>query len=222
MQHADVVLYDRLVSPKIVELTRKDAERIYVGKERDRHALAQEEINQLLIKLAKQGKRVLRLKGGDPFIFGRGGEEIELLAAAGIPFQVVPGITAAAGCAAYAGIPLTHRGLAQSCIFVTGHMQDGKLDLNWQSLVQPNQTIAVYMGINGLEVLSRELIKHGMDEKISTAVIQQGTTPDQRVFITSLGALPDLVAKEEIKPPSMVIIGAVVNLHEKLAWYEPL
>jgi len=222
MQQAEVVLYDRLVSPKIVELTRKDAERIYVGKERDRHALAQEEINQLLIKLARQGKRVLRLKGGDPFIFGRGGEEIELLAAAGIPFQVVPGITAAAGCAAYAGIPLTHRGLAQSCIFVTGHMQDGKLDLNWQSLVQPNQTIAVYMGINGLEVLSRELIKHGMDEKIPTAVIQQGTTPDQRVFITSLGALPDLVAKEEIKPPSMVIIGAVVNLHEKLAWYEPI
>ena len=222
MQQAEVVLYDRLVSPAIVDLVRKDADMIYVGKERDRHALPQEEINQLLMKLAKEGKRVLRLKGGDPFIFGRGGEEIELLAAEGIPFQVVPGITAAAGCSSYAGIPLTHRDHAQACIFVTGHMKEGKLSLNWESLVQPNQTIAVYMGLKGLDVLSQELIKRGKPGKTPTAVIQQGTTPDQKTYISTLEDLPELIEAEDIKPPSMVIVGEVVKLHEKLAWYEPV
>jgi len=186
MQQADVVLYDRLVSPLIVELTRKDAERIYVGKKSDQHTLAQEEINQLLVKLARQGKRVLRLKGGDPFIFGRGGEEIEDLAAEGISFQVVPGVTAATGCASYAGIPLTHRDHAQSCLFITGHLKDGSLDLNWEALIQPGQTLAIYMGMQGIAVLCKELIKHGMSAGTPAAIIQQGTRPQQRVFISEL------------------------------------
>ncbi|MBF8270884.1 MAG: sirohydrochlorin ferrochelatase, partial [Gammaproteobacteria bacterium] len=221
MQQADVVLYDRLVASAIVDLVRKDAERIYVGKESNQHALSQEEINQLLVKLAREGKRVLRLKGGDPFIFGRGGEEIDTLAAQGIPFQVVPGITAAAGCASYAGIPLTHRDYAQSCLFVTGHLKDGSLDLNWDALLQPQQTVAIYMGVGAVKLLSEELIKRGMSGTTPAAIIQQGTTPQQRVFISDLNSLPGLIAREDIKPPSMLILGAVVKLHERLAWYKP-
>ena len=222
MEQAEVVLYDRLVSPAIVELMRKDAEMIYVGKERDRHALSQKEINALLIKLAKEGKRVLRLKGGDPFIFGRGGEEIEELAEAGVSFQVVPGITAASGCSSYAGIPLTHRDHAQTCVFVTGHLKEGELNLNWQSLAQPNQTIAVYMGLKGFDSLSRSLIEHGMAGDTATAIIQRGTLPDQKIYIGTLETLPELIKGKDIKTPSMIIIGNVVKLHEKLAWYEPL
>jgi len=220
MQQADVVLYDRLVAPAIVELARKDAERIYVGKERDKHALPQNEINQLLVDLAKQGKRVLRLKGGDPFIFGRGGEEIDLLSENNIPFQIVPGITAASGCASYAGIPLTHRDYAQSCLFITGHLKDGSTNLNWSALVQPQQTLAVYMGTHGLDVLSRELIKHGMVETMPAAIIQQGTTSEQCIYITTVKELPSIPKQHDIKPPSMIIIGEVVSLHEKLAWFE--
>ena len=221
MQQAEVVLYDRLVSPAIVDLTRKDAERIYVGKKRDQHALPQMEISQLLVDLAKQGKRVLRLKGGDPFIFGRGGEEIELLSAENIPFQVVPGITAAAGCACYAGIPLTHRDYAHTCVFITGHLKDGSMDLNWDTLIQPRQTIAVYMGIVGLEVLCQELIARGMSASMPAALIQQGTTQKQKVYIRDLASLADIPKQHDIQPPTIIIIGEVVKLHENLSWFEP-
>tara|TARA_R110002072_G_scaffold93607_5_gene207440 strand:- start:59771 stop:61162 length:1392 start_codon:yes stop_codon:yes gene_type:complete len=219
MQQADVVLYDRLVATDIVDLVHKDAERIYVGKERDKHTVPQEEINQLLVNLAKQGKRVLRLKGGDPFIFGRGGEEIDLLAENNIPFQIVPGITAASGCASYAGIPLTHRDHAQSCLFITGHLKDGTMNLNWSALVQPQQTLAVYMGTHGIEILSRELIKHGLPGSTPAAIVQQGTTSVQQTYITTVKALPDIPKQNDIKPPSMIIIGDVVSLHEKLTWF---
>ncbi len=222
IQQADVVLYDRLVAPAIVELVRKDAERIYVGKERDNHSLPQQDINHLLVDLAKKGKRVLRLKGGDPFIFGRGGEEIDLLSENNIPFQIVPGITAASGCSTYAGIPLTHRDYAQSCLFITGHLKDGSMNLNWSALVQPNQTIAVYMGTHGLDVLSRELIKHGMPGNMPAAIVQQGTTEHQNIYISNIMELPQIPKLHEVKPPSLIIIGEVVKLHDKLAWFDPV
>ena len=217
MQQADVVLYDRLVAPAIVALTRKDARKIYVGKERDSHTVPQAELNALLVRLAKEGKRVLRLKGGDPFIFGRGGEEIEELAAAGIPFQVAPGITAASGCAAAAGIPLTHRDYAQSCVFVTGHLKDGKLDFNWQTLTQPKQTIAVYMGVKGVDALRRGLLEHGMAADTPAAIVQQGTMPEQKTYAGTVGTLTEIVSRNDIKPPSMIIIGEVARLHKKLS-----
>ena len=220
MQQADVVLYDRLVAPEIVELVRKDAERIYVGKERDQHTLPQAQINRLLVDLASQGKRVLRLKGGDPFIFGRGGEEIDLLSANNIPFQIVPGITAASGCASYAGIPLTHRDYAQSCLFITGHLKDGSINLNWPALVQPQQTLAVYMGTHGIDILSKQLIRHGLSGATPAAIIQRGTTRSQQVYMTKLTELPKLPETYKIKPPSMIIIGEVVSLHDKLAWFK--
>ena len=220
MQQADVVLYDRLVAPAIIELCRRDAERLYVGKRRAEHAVPQEEINRLLVKLAKEGKRVLRLKGGDPFIFGRGGEEIEELAAEGIPFQVVPGITAASGCAAYAGIPLTHRDHAQSVRFVTGHRKDGSFDLNWADLVSPSQTLVFYMGLTGLADICQQLIVHGRAASTPAALIQQGTTQQQRVYSGNLTNLAELVAEHEVHAPTLVIVGEVVSLREKLAWFE--
>lgn len=220
MQQADVVLYDRLVAPAIVELCRRDAERIYVGKRRADHAVPQEQINQRLIDLAKSGKRVLRLKGGDPFIFGRGGEEIEQLAAHGIPFQVVPGITAASGCSAYAGIPLTHRDHAQSVRFVTGHLKDGSADLPWSELVASSQTLVFYMGLVGLPTICQQLVAHGRAASTPAALIQQGTTENQRVFTGTLANLPDLVARHEVHAPTLVIVGEVVLLREKLAWFE--
>lgn len=221
MQQAEVVLYDRLVTPAIMELVRKDAERFYVGKKADQHTLHQTEINQLLVRLAKQGKRVLRLKGGDPFIFGRGGEEIESLSAENIRFQVVPGITAAAGCASYAGIPLTHRDYAHTCVFITGHLKDGSMELNWNTLLQPKQTIAVYMGVAGLDFLSQGLIERGMPKTMPAAMVQQGTTYKQRVYISELGELSSIAKRYDVQPPTIVIIGEVVSLHKQLHWFKP-
>jgi uroporphyrin-III C-methyltransferase/precorrin-2 dehydrogenase/sirohydrochlorin ferrochelatase len=220
MQQADVVVYDRLVSQPILDLVRLEAERIYAGKERAKHALPQEDINQLLVRLAREGKRVVRLKGGDPFIFGRGGEEIDTLAAEGIPFQVVPGITAAAGCASYAGIPLTHRDFAQSVVFVTGHMQDGSMNLNWRALAQPRQTIVFYMGLVGVDVLCRELTAHGLPAATPAALVQAGTTPQQRVLMGTLESLPGIVRDSGVKAPTLIIIGEVVTLRERLKWFE--
>ena len=222
MQLADVVVHDRLVSTQILEMVRRDAERIYVGKERDNHTLTQENINQLLVRLAKEGKRVVRLKGGDPFIFGRGGEEISTLMENGIAFQVVPGITAASGCATYAGIPLTHRDYAQSVVFVTGHLQDGSVDLNWKALAHPNQTIVFYMGLHGVGVMSEQLVKHGLPPSTPVGLVQQGTTQNQRVIITDLENLAHTVKEEALKPPTIIIVGTVVELHKTLHWFEPL
>jgi uroporphyrin-III C-methyltransferase / precorrin-2 dehydrogenase / sirohydrochlorin ferrochelatase len=219
MQQADVVVYDRLVSEPILDMVRRDAEMIYAGKARDQHTLSQETINQLLVRLAREGKRVLRLKGGDPFIFGRGGEEIETLAEQGIPFQVVPGITAASGCASYAGIPLTHRDYAQSCIFVTGHLKDGSVDLDWENLARPSQTIVFYMGLHSIPVISRELVAHGLPGTTPVALVQQGTTRNQRVYIETLASLQDLTERVELKPPTIIIVGEVVSLHKKLSWF---
>ena len=219
MQQADVVVYDRLVAQPILDMVRRDADLIYAGKERDKHTLSQESINELLVRLAREGKRVLRLKGGDPFIFGRGGEEIETLAQEGIPFQVVPGITAASGCASYAGIPLTHRDHAQSCIFVTGHLKDGSVNLDWERLAKPSQTIVFYMGMYSIAAISRELIAHGLPPDTPVALVQQGTTPQQRVYIETLASLPSLGERHEVKPPTIIIVGSVVSLHSKLEWF---
>ena len=220
MQQADIVFYDRLVSKEVLALVRREAEQVYVGKQRAWHAVRQEEINQLLLTHAQQGKRVLRLKGGDPFIFGRGGEEIETLAAENIPFQVVPGITAASGCASYAGIPLTHRDYSQSCTFVTGQLKEGELDLNWQALVQARQTVVVYMGLAGLPVLTKKLQEHGLSSTMPVALVQQGTTAQQKVWISTIAEIADLAEREQPIAPTLVIIGEVVNLHNSLSWFE--
>ena len=219
MQQADIALYDRLVHPSIVDLIRRDATKIYVGKERDNHVVRQEEINELLVKYAKEGKKVLRLKGGDPFIFGRGGEEIETLADEKVAFQVVPGITSASGCSTYSGIPLTHRDYAQSCIFVTGHLKKGKLELDWEKLIQENQTIVFYMGLVSIDIICEQLIQHGLSELTPCALIQQGTTNTQKEFISILKDMPTVVKTEKPKAPTIFIIGGVVALRDKLKWY---
>ncbi|MEQ1438674.1 siroheme synthase CysG [Fontimonas sp. SYSU GA230001] len=219
MQQCDVVLYDRLVAPEILELVRRDARRLFVGKARSQHAVPQDEINAELVRLATDGQRVLRLKGGDPFIFGRGGEEIDRLMAHGIPFQVVPGITAASGCAAYAGIPLTHRDCAQSVVFVTGHARaDGTLDLHWDQLARRGQTLVVYMGLNSLPQVCAKLIEHGLSADWPAAMIDDGTSPRQRVITGTLADLPQRVADARLKGPSLLIVGEVVRLRERLRW----
>lgn len=220
MQQADVVLYDRLVSPEVMALVRRDAELIYVGKERDNHSVPQDGINQLLVDLAKQGRRVCRLKGGDPFIFGRGGEEIETLAENNVPFQVVPGITAASGCSTYSGIPLTHRDYSQSCRFVTGHLQDGSMNLPWDELAVGQQTIVFYMALKGARYLSEQLIAHGLRGSMPVALIEKGTTPEHKVYVTTLAELPTLVENTTIHAPTLMIVGEVVKLREKLNWFE--
>ncbi|WP_018152278.1 siroheme synthase CysG [Leeia oryzae] len=219
MQLADVVLYDNLIAPAILDLVRRDAERIYVGKKTNNHALPQDDINQLLVKLAKEGKKVLRLKGGDPFIFGRGGEEIETLAEEGIPFEVVPGITSASGASCFAGIPLTHRDYAQACTFVTGHRRAGETELDWPRLVQANETVVVYMGVGQAKEICQQLIQHGRAAETPVAIVEQATTAQQRVVVGTLSTLPDKIIEAGVKSPALIIIGEVVKLHAKLAWH---
>ena len=220
LQNADVILYDRLVSAEILDLARRDAERINVGKTAGDAQVSQDEINTLLVQLAQQGKRVCRLKGGDPFIFGRGGEELEALAAAGVRFEVVPGVTAAAGCAAYAGIPLTHRDHAQSLVFVTGHTKDEAGDtVDWDHLARPAQTVVFYMGLGHLERIVSRLRAHGAPESRAAAIVEQGTRAEQRVVTGTLADLAQKARQSGIQSPALLIVGEVTRLHETLQWF---
>jgi uroporphyrin-III C-methyltransferase len=219
LAQADVLVYDALVSPAIIDRASPTAERIYAGKERGNHAIPQEDINHLLVRLAKAGKCVVRLKGGDPYTFGRGGEEVQTLSAQGVPFEVVPGVTAAAGVAAYAGIPLTHRDYAQACVFVTGHLRDGSMNLDWPGLARRRQTVVIYMGLHGLPVLCEKMIEHGLPPDWPAAIVQQGTTPNQRTVTGTLATLPALAEAAHLKAPTLIIVGEVVKLHDKLAWH---
>ncbi|GHD45630.1 uroporphyrin-III C-methyltransferase / precorrin-2 dehydrogenase / sirohydrochlorin ferrochelatase/uroporphyrin-III C-methyltransferase [Marinobacter persicus] len=215
---ADVILHDNLVSAEIMALIPEHIETIHVGKKRSHHTLPQEQLNQRLVELAREGRKVVRLKGGDPFIFGRGGEEIETLAEAGVRFQVVPGITAASGCAAYAGIPLTHRDHAQSVRFITGHLKNDSCDLPWSDFVQNNQTLVFYMGLVGLPIICRQLIASGMTEDMPVALVSKGTTPEQQVVTGTLKTIVGKVESGGVKAPTLVIIGQVVTLRSKLDW----
>jgi len=219
IQSADVVVYDNLVGPQILDFIPPTTERIYVGKKAARHSLPQDEINLLLVDLAKAGKRVVRLKGGDPFIFGRGGEEAEVLAAEGIHFQIVPGITSASGISAYAGIPLTHRDFAQCCMFVTGHLKEGGMDVDWASLAKSNQTLVIYMGITRLDEICRRLLQNGLPPDTPAAVVRQGTLATQTVITAQLDELAKAVRDAGMRPPALIIIGQVVGLRNKLAWF---
>ena len=221
LQQAEIVLYDRLVSREILDRLEAGKELVYVGKQRAHHVLPQQDINALLVQYALQGKRVARLKGGDPFIFGRGGEEIETLAENGVPFQVIPGISAANGCAGYSGIPLTHRDHAQSVRFVTGQLQNGTVNLDWKNLVAPDQTLVFYMGLRGLPIICEKLIEHGCDKETPAAVIEKGTTLDQKTHVSTLEQLPGLIEKSRVQAPTLTIIGSVVTLHASLQWFHP-
>jgi uroporphyrin-III C-methyltransferase len=217
---ADALVYDHLVGEGIMDLARSDARLIYAGKEASKHTLPQGSINQLLVDLAREGLSVVRLKGGDPFIFGRGGEELETLVASDIPFEVIPGVTAAAGCAAYSGFPLTHREHAQALTFVTGHLKDGSVNLDWPALARPCHTIVFYMGIGAAAEICRQMISHGLPPTTPAAVVRNGTLPDQQTLLATLGTLPERINESEIKPPALIIVGSVVSLHEKLSWFE--
>jgi len=219
LAQADVLVYDHLVGPEVLALVGPGVQRIYVGKQRDHHTLAQEDINALLVRLAREGRCVVRLKGGDPFVFGRGGEELQVLAAEGVPFEVVPGITAACGVAGYAGIPLTHRDYAQSCVFVTGHLKDGSCDLDWTALARPHQTVVIYMGLGGLPEICAQLVAHGLPRDLPAAVVEQGTLAAQRVVDGTLATLPQAVIAAGLKSPCLTIVGEVVRLREQLAWF---
>lgn len=220
LQKAEVVVYDQLVSSAVLDFISPTAERIFAGKRRNEHTMRQEQINGLLVKLAREGKQVVRLKGGDPFIFGRGGEELQALAAQGVAFEVVPGVTAASGVSSYAGIPLTHRDYAQSCLFVTGHLKDGSADLDWQSLVRPCQTVVIYMGLGGLPEICRQLIQHGAAPTLPIAVVQDGSISTQKVVTGTLANMPERVTRAGLKSPCLTIIGEVVRLHDSLAWFQ--
>ncbi len=220
LQKADVIVHDRLIAPELMDLVPARAERIFAGKRRDHHHLPQDDINQLLVDLARSGRNVVRLKGGDPFVFGRGGEELETLVRAGIPFEVVPGVSAANGVGAYAGIPLTHRDHAQSVLFVTGHTKDGEPDLNWTAICQPRQTIVIYMGLKSLAALCNKLIEHGLPPDLPAAAIESGTLPVQQVIAATLATLPEKVAGRRFDGPVMVIVGSVVSLRDRLAWFD--
>ena len=217
---ADVLVYDALVSQPVLDRVPPATERIYAGKERGNHAIPQEDINHLLVRLALAGKRVVRLKGGDPYTFGRGGEEVETLAANGVPFEVVPGVTAAAGIAAYTGIPLTHRNYAQACVFVTGHLQDGTMNLDWAGLARRRQTVVIYMGLHGLPTVCAKLIEHGLPPDWPAAIVQQGTTPNQRTVTGTLATLPGLAEAAQLKAPTLIVVGKTVTLQSKLSWFE--
>lgn len=221
LERADAILFDHLVGPEILDFARRDALRIYVGKERSRHTMPQDRINALLVRLARQGLDVVRLKGGDPFVFGRGGEEIEALSEAAIPFEIVPGITAGLGVASYAGIPLTHRDYAHACVFVAGQLKDGATALDFVALARPRQTIVVYMGLAALPAICRGLIEHGLGDGTPAAIVQAATTPRQKVIVGTLATLPALARARAVEPPTLVIVGDVVRLHQKLAWFEP-
>ncbi len=221
LQQSEVVLYDRLVSERILGLINPEAEMVYVGKQRAKHAVPQNEINHALVQYALSGRRVARLKGGDPFIFGRGGEEIELLANHQIPFQVVPGITAASGCASYSGIPLTHRDHAQSVRFVTGQLRDGSVSLPWDQLVHPGQTVVIYMGLKGLPIISEKLMEAGMHPDMPVALIEHGTMPSQKIHCATIASMPTILGALKIRPPTILIVGTVVTLHQKLHWFHP-
>jgi len=218
---ADVIVYDHLVADGALGLARAGAELICAGKKASKHTVPQSELNLLLVRLAREGKKVVRLKGGDPFIFGRGGEEIETLFDFGIPFEIVPGVTAAAGCAAYAGIPLTHRDHAQAVVFVTGHLKDHTVNLDWPALARPNQTVVFYMGVGGITEICRQMIAHGLPSTQPAAVVQNGTTARQRTLTGNLATLPEQVKEAGIVSPALIIVGTVVGLQEKLAWFSP-
>ena len=217
---ADAVVYDHLVSAGVLDMVGAQADRIYVGKQESRHTLPQDDINLLLVRLAREGKQVVRLKGGDPFIFGRGAEEAEVLVENGVAFEVVPGITAAGGVSCYAGIPLTHRDHAQSCKFITGHLKDGTLNWDWANLVQPRQTVVIYMGLGALPEIARQLIAHGQSADLPAAVVERGTTAQQRVQVGTLGNISERVLEQGFKSPCLIIVGEVVKLRSSLNWFE--